>query len=250
MAWPLAGYPSFLLLAIVAGAGCAAALLRRQGVAVGRIAVVLALAALAALTGAKVFSWVERGAAGWPEGWELVQGYRYPGGILALVAVAPLLRRCLPERVTLLGLGDALAAATALAMAVVRVGCHVAGCCHGVVTEVPWAVRFAMSTPAWHAHVDRGWIGATAPHSLAVHPLQLYFALSSLALAVVLLRRRRRPGVTMCLFLCADGLLKLLLEQLRLEYRPPLVWAAAAFALAGGLGLAALRVSRGGGVRA
>jgi prolipoprotein diacylglyceryltransferase len=75
---------------------------------------------------------------------------------------------------------------------------------------------------------------------LVVHPLQLYFGLTSLAVGGVLVWRRRCQrwaGESFFVFLLVDGAIKLALEQLRLEYQRPLADAAAVFALVGLAGL-------------
>ncbi len=232
-------YPIFLLLAVAAGATCGAVRLCRRGTGGVQSAALLAVALLAALVGAKLFSVVERGGIVWSNpAWELAYGYRYPGGLLGIGVAALALRWWLPPGASLLRLADSLAPAIALSMSIVRAGCFLAGCCHGLPTSWFWAARFPAGSPAWHSHVDRGWIAAAHPVSAAVHPLQLYFGITSLALAVFLMRRRpRRDGEVFFLFLLIDGVLKLGLEQIRLDYRPSLVWSAALFAAAGAFGL-------------
>lgn len=234
-------YGLCVALAVACGALVAAILLRGHGVGGARSASLLCASAVVALAGAKAFSLWERGGAVWADPqWELSMGFRYPGAILALVVAAPALRRVLRGHVSLPQLGDVLAPAVALSMSVVRVGCFLCGCCHGVPTAQPWGVRFPAGVPAWSAHVERGWVDISAATSLVVHPLQLYFGLTSLAVGVVLVWRRRCQrwaGESFFAFLLADGAIKLALEQLRLEYQRPLVDAAAAFALVGLAGL-------------
>lgn len=233
-------YPIFLLLAVATGAACGAGRLYRRGTGGAQSVGLLTVGLLAALAGAKLFSVVERAGIVWSNpAWELVYGYRYPGGLLGIAAVAFACRRRLPLGVSLLQVADSLAPAIALSMSIVRAGCFLAGCCHGLPTSWFWAARFPVGSPAWHAHVDRGWITPAHQVSAAVHPLQLYFAMTSLALAVFLMRRRSgRDGEVFFLFLMIDGALKLGLEQIRLDYQPSLAWSAALFAATGACGLA------------
>ncbi len=234
--WPV--YPLFLLLAVVAGCLCGGRLLRDLGVETGSAVILLLVGGLAAAVGAKLFSVFERGGlVWWDPWWEMVHGYRYPGAILALVAVAPFL----PGGVGVGRIGDVLAVTTPVSMVFVRTGCFLAGCCHGVPTDGWWGVSFPANSPAWVSHVERGWIAVGAPSSLTVHPLQGYFATTSLAVALILFKYRRsqrRAGQTFFLFLLLDGVLKLLFEQLRLGYREPLAICAAVFAGVGAVGLA------------
>lgn len=58
---------------------------------------------------------------------------------------------------------DNFATAMPIAHGVSRLGCFMAGCCHGLPTELPWGVTF--SDPI-----------AAAPHGIALHPTQLYEA--------------------------------------------------------------------------
>lgn len=81
---------------------------------------------------------------------------------------------------------DAIAPAVALGVAISRLGCFLNGDDFGTRTTLPWAVTFPPGTEAYADHFNRGWISATAPLSLPVHPVQLYAALFALALFVFL----------------------------------------------------------------
>ncbi len=63
---------------------------------------------------------------------------------------------------------DIVAPSAALGMCLGRVGCFLNGCCWGVTTDVPWAVRFPSGSPAavqqWMDHVP----GAGLPEQLTV----------------------------------------------------------------------------------
>lgn len=112
---------------------------------------------------------------------------------------------------------DALTPAFALGTVLGRVGCFLNGCCYGVPTRLPWGVVFpADSFP--------GLEFGNAP----IHPSQLYFALSGLALfAVVWLLRRRLavPGTLFWTFLLLFALIRIPLDATR-AYEPEAVLAA------------------------
>jgi phosphatidylglycerol:prolipoprotein diacylglycerol transferase len=94
--------------------------------------------------------------------------------------------------------GDTFAPSLALGIAVGRVGCFLAGCCRGTVTDVPWAVD-------------------------GRHPAQLYESLGALAvLGLVLLARSRRrvPGEAFLAFGAGYGALRFALEPLRANHAP------------------------------
>ena len=77
---------------------------------------------------------------------------------------------------------DAAATATATGLGIGRVGCFLAGCCHGAPSSLPWAVHFPES------HVSGG---------VAVHPTQLYDVGTAIIAVVVwglVRRQQRQPG--------------------------------------------------------
>jgi phosphatidylglycerol:prolipoprotein diacylglycerol transferase len=113
---------------------------------------------------------------------------------------------------------DRLAVPCGLALLVGRLGCFLAGCDHGQVSALPWAVRFPAGSPAWAAHLRAGLIPAHAPASLPVHPTQLYEAVLGLLLAVAAWRgrsRARRPGQIFGAVVIAYALGRCLIETMR-----------------------------------
>lgn len=83
-----------------------------------------------------------------------------------------------------------------LALATARLGCLVAGCCHGPATSLPWGVRAAGSTAA-------------------VHPTPAYEMLGLVCLSALIARapERMRAGV----FCAGFGALRIVLEPWRTE---------------------------------
>lgn len=84
-----------------------------------------------------------------------------------------------------------------LAAMVGRMGCTVAGCCFGLPTDVPWAVRYGQASSVFQWHAAEGVIGSDATSSLPVHPVQLYLILGNLLIFSILLlvrSRLRMPG--------------------------------------------------------
>lgn len=117
-----------------------------------------------------------------------------------------------------LKMADAVAPALAVGVLFGRLGCHFNGCCHGAISQVPWAVRFPADSHAWAAHVDLGLISPSAPWSLPVHPTQLYAAIAGLFLLAGLLAYtpfRRRPGEVMTLLMIAYPISRWPVEMLR-----------------------------------
>ena len=74
--------------------------------------------------------------------------------------------------------GDAFALPVAVAVAIGRVGCFVAGCCYGQVTAMPWGVSFPLAQDA---------------EGIVRHPTQLYeLAFHSAAVLALLVMDRKR----------------------------------------------------------
>jgi prolipoprotein diacylglyceryltransferase len=96
--------------------------------------------------------------------------------------------------------GDTFALPLALAMSVGRWGCFFAGCCAGVVTDLPWGMDFG-------DHVRR-------------HPTQLYeivFHLSMAAVLWIVMRRNFLVHQRLKLYLIGYGVFRFLVEFLRPE---------------------------------
>jgi phosphatidylglycerol:prolipoprotein diacylglycerol transferase len=115
----------------------------------------------------------------------------YLAGALAVVLV------CKRERVPLARFADMAIVPLGFALVFARLGCFMAGCDYGKVTNLPWAVRFPSGSPAWHDQVHAGLIPADRIDSLPVHPTQLYEAALGLVIVAVALlaaRRWRKEG--------------------------------------------------------
>lgn len=122
-------------------------------------------------------------------------GMVFYGAFLGLpVGMAVAVRRGLPLLLT----ADLFARILPLAHAVSRVGCFLAGCCHGRPTDVPWAVTFT----------DPKSIG---PLDVAMHPTQLYEATGLVALhaaLTVFAPRKRFQGQVLLLYVGGYALLR------------------------------------------
>jgi len=127
-------------------------------------------------------------------------GFSVMGGLLLAIPVGILASRRAgidPWR-----LADAVTPGLFVGLAVMRVGCFLAGCCYGVESTLPWAVEFPYGSPAQLQSQGQEQTGAfglfdfvTTP---TVHPTELYelvACLAAAALAGYLLHRRLDPGV-------------------------------------------------------
>lgn len=237
--WPtvfgLPARPVFIALAVLLAIVASVRWARRDGADIRRrVGLVLMLVGmtLIGLGGAKVDSLLERSTAQplstlRPLAWEIQQGYRYPGGIIAVLLAMPIAAYLLGAGRSAIALGDRVAPAAALAMAVVRIGCFCAGCCHGSVSDLPWAVSFPSGSFAWSTQVATRLIRADAAAALPVHPLQLYFAGWSIVLSIFLFwlhRRRSYVGQVLLAYVALDNLAKFGFEFLREPRVPHLSW--------------------------
>jgi len=125
-------------------------------------------------------------------------GYVWYGGLIGALATAVVYFARRPALDAWL-YADAFAPAIALGAFFGRLGCLLAGCCHGRPTDVPWAL-------------------ALPGHAAPLHPTQLYDAAAGLALfawAFARFPRRRFPGEQMGGFLVGYAALRALSEVFR-----------------------------------
>jgi phosphatidylglycerol:prolipoprotein diacylglycerol transferase len=232
----LGAYSTFLAIGVVTGVAIGTWRLRALGLGASRSLGLELLLALTGLAGAKLYVILERGHVLSP--WaEMTGSYRYPGGIIAVVVVFLVAHRRLLRGVSLGMFADAVAPATGIALAIVRLGCFAHGCCFGRPAALPWAVAFPAHSLPWNSQLAAGQLAETAVTSLPVHPLQLYFAAASMGVALFvwwLAGRTTVPGQAALVFLLLDGLAKLGLETLRGEPMVHLQLAALATAVAAG----------------
>jgi phosphatidylglycerol:prolipoprotein diacylglycerol transferase len=89
-----------------------------------------------------------------------------------------------------------------------RLGCFLAGCCHGRPTTLPWGITF--TNPA--SLVPAQWLG------VPLHPTQLLEAAGDAVIAVFLYRAFKREagsGLVAAIYLGSYGVLRFLVEFLR-----------------------------------
>ncbi len=134
-----------------------------------------------------------------------VAGLSMLGGVLlATVSVLAYVRW---RRMPLLPYADVMAPSVALGEGVTRIGCFLNGCCHGVVCELPWGVRFPADSAV------SGLFGGAA-----VHPTQLYASASGFLLFGLLswlLARRAFDGAVFFAFLVGVGVQRLVIDVFR-----------------------------------
>jgi phosphatidylglycerol:prolipoprotein diacylglycerol transferase len=132
-------------------------------------------------------------------------GVFYGGLIGATLATAILLRK---RGISFFTFADTAAPSIALGQFLGRVGCLLAGCCWGRRCDLPWAITF--SDPRANENVG-------VPLGIPLHPTQIYEAVGTLALCVVLLvlERRRYSGETFARYLFGYAILRFTIEIFR-----------------------------------
>ena len=164
-------------------------------------------------------------------------GLMFQGGLAGALLVSPFFLK--KEGLPFWPTADVLAPSLALGQALGRLGCLSAGCCYGHFLEsgAGWGLTFPPDSQA--------------PAGLPLWPTQPVeaFLLALLALGLIAaLRMTRRPGLVAACYLVGTGVIRLVLESFRGDFRgeplfldlPPTTLAAALF-LALGLALLLFR---------
>jgi phosphatidylglycerol:prolipoprotein diacylglycerol transferase len=148
-------------------------------------------------------------------------GLAYYGGLVGGTWAA--LRVARRDGLPLLKLADVTAMGVALGLFCGRVGCFLAGCCYGQVTDHAVGLRFPAWSPASEGQFREGLLSHPGQPSLPVHATQLYEALGCLVIAVFLSlwgpRYKRFDGQVALLFLCLYAVLRFFVEFLRADDR-------------------------------
>ncbi len=136
----------------------------------------------------------------------LRSGGVFYGGLIGAVLAAIVFLRI--RKLDFWAIADAAAPSIALGQAIGRLGCFSAGCCWGKECHLPWAITF-------HSLVAERNVGV--PLGVPLHPTQLYEALGTAILCVLLIafERRRFSGETFARYLVGYALLRGTIEFFR-----------------------------------
>ena len=200
--------------------------LRQEDIRTGRAVWLLLLVAVVAFVGAKLFSLYVRD-------WQLYNplsaewrgGLRYPGAMLAIVLVGPLLKRWLLPELPLARFLDVLAITVCFAFALVRFSCFMNGCCTGIKCTDFYCLSYAPGSQVWYAHLQQGLLASASLPSLPVLPLHFLFMAASFTVGLFLMwfdGRRSFNGQIALLYLVLHDGAKGLLESFRDPYMPQL----------------------------
>ena len=173
---------------------------------------------LGALLGAKLLfifvSWPQLNGTALQKIMYFVQNFRYGfvfyGGLIT--AATALIIYMKKKRLPLLQTADFMIVGLPLGHALGRVGCFLAGCCHGRPTDLPWGVTF--TDP--HSMVSPELLG------VPLHPVQLYEAVGNLLIFFLLHKLYQRPhknGTILLAYIACYSLLRFMLEFVRGDFR-------------------------------
>ena len=200
--------------------------LRNDGIRAGRAVLLLLSMAIVALLGAKLFSLQVRG---WelyrPLSAELRGGLRYPGALLAMVLIGPLLKRWILPTLPLLRFLDVLAITVCFAFALVRFSCFMNGCCTGPQCTAFYCLSYEPGSQVWYLQYQHGLLDQASHPSHPVLPLHFLFMAASLGVGLFLMwfdSRRSFDGQIGLLYLILHDGAKGLLESFRVPYVPQL----------------------------
>lgn len=109
------------------------------------------------------------------------------------------------KKISLWKYADILSPGLALGHALGRIGCLMAGCCYGRACDLPWSIKF-------HNH------DSLAPLDIALHPTQIYEAISNLAIFFILLAIRKKKqidGQVFWIYVFIYGFMRIVIEYFR-----------------------------------
>lgn len=80
---------------------------------------------------------------------------------------------------------DLFAISFPLGMAIQRIGCLFSGCCHGIITSLPWGITYGPGSRIIIDQQNMGLISEEAMTSLPVHPNQIYSIIACILIATI-----------------------------------------------------------------
>ncbi len=117
-------------------------------------------------------------------------GFSVLGSVLGVLIVLPLYLKKIS--IPVLPFFDLVAIFAPLIAAIGRIGCFFSGCCHGITTTLPWAVKYTD-------------LQSIAPLNISIHPTQLYSSALSLLIFVVIYffiqHQYKKPGQLISIYL-------------------------------------------------
>ena len=185
---------------------------------------IIFIAFVSALLGAKllyiIVSWQEMGATFTERLVYAVKNFRYGfvffgGAVTAIVALLIYLKK---KTLPVLPTADFFIVGLPIGHAIGRIGCFLAGCCHGKPTNLPWGVTF--TDP--HSLVAPQYLGTTS-----LHPTQLYEVAANLILFFILQYYYKKPhknGAVLAAYIIGYCVIRFVIEFFRGDFRGEYLW--------------------------
>ena len=196
--------------------------LRNDHIRAGRAVLLLLAIGVFALLGAKLFSLHVRGWEVYePLSSELRGGLRYPGALLGMILVGPLLKRWILPDLPLPRFLDVLAITVCFSFALVRFSCLMNGCCTGPECDAIYCLSYEPGSQVWYVQLQQGLLDHSSHPSNPVFPLHILFMAASLGVGVFLMwfdTKRSFNGQIGLLFLILHDGAKAILESFRVPY--------------------------------
>jgi len=197
---PIPAYFPLLALGMIAGMYVIGREARRQGIDINEMITLFAYGLVAVAIGSRLYVVVENLDHFLAHPREIFffteTGLASHGGFLAGLLVIVVFVRV--RRLPFLRLADALPAGFGLGYFFARIGCLLEGSCYGVVTHLPWGVRFPPGSVAYgNPPAEQALVTGGPMLTPPLHPTQLYAAAAGLclfALALWLAPRKRFHG--------------------------------------------------------
>ena len=134
-----------------------------------------------------------------------VKGISMIGAIL--LSLLAIVVYCYFQKIPLLRLLDVMSPPFGIGLFIARIGCFLNGCCFGIPCDLPWGMKFPLDCQA----------GMQFP-GIAIHPTQLYAALSGLLIALILFLLDKKPrfdGFIFCFLGMLFGISRLIIDSFR-----------------------------------
>lgn len=195
-------YSFFMLLALVVGLAVFLFYVKRLKKSNSHSLSILIAALVGGVLGAKIPIWLTQYPQIAEEGWSIdaiLTGRTIVGGLIGGTLAVWWIKRRLSIKQRI---GNAIAPAIAVGIAVGRWGCFLRGCCFGKQTTLPWGVDFG--------------------DGVLRHPTQLYeslFGVIAFLMLMFLLRKKQPDGLLFVWFMIAYFLFRFFLEFIRVEPR-------------------------------
>ncbi|NPV79826.1 MAG: prolipoprotein diacylglyceryl transferase [Firmicutes bacterium] len=199
---PVYSYGFFVAVAFVVGTIFGIIQAKRRGISIEAIIDIALYSCIAGIVGARIVYVLLDLPVYLSEPMEILRlrdgGLSFHGGLFTAILVG--IWYCRRHKVSAWEIADIAAPSVALGYSIARIGCFLNGCCFGVTTNLPWALKCAAYDQSLR------------------HPTQIYAAIGSLMIfAILMISRKSRhfPGYLMFFYVFLYSILRFVVEIFR-----------------------------------